>query len=281
MYCAICGNKADLWRNVDGYDFTDCRVCECIAIDGTTMNVVDEGAFPRNYDPSYWAMETEAAKERSYGGSLARVAETILYCRRPINKFVDIGSGPGFLLDALGKYLPASRLKFYGVEMFPPSQRSNHPNYIVGNLSQADHKFDAGVCIEVFEHLTPAMLRELAAAMAAKSNAQALYFINTSLSHHVRSDNTGYIDPLNRGHIVSWSIKAVAAIFEPYGFRAIPLAGKPWAFCLEYMSEDNDVPDARIWSPLAENVSILNDPEMGSALYVLGIDTARAYLQYA
>jgi len=47
------------------------------------------------------------------------------------------------------------------------------------------------------------------------------------------------------------------------------------------MSEDNDVPDARIWSPLAENVSILNGPEMGSALYVLGIDTARAYLQYA
>jgi hypothetical protein len=242
------------------------------------MSAVDGGTFPRNYDPEYWAMEAEAAWERSWGDVLARAAETILYCRRPIEKFVDIGSGPGFLVDSLSTYLPASRSIFYGVELFPPEKHTDHPNYLVGHLADVEHKFDAGVCVEVIEHLTPKMVDDLAKAMAAKSNPKALYLINTCLSYHVRTTEPEYMDPLRRGHIVSWSLKAIETIFGPYGFKVFPIKGKSWAFCLEYLSEDKTQLQDRIWAPDPQNRGILNDSQMGRALYVMGMDAARAYI---
>jgi len=161
--------------------------------------------------------------------------------------------------------------------MFPPNQYTDHPNYIVGNLSSVGHMFDAGVCIEVFEHLTPTMLGGLADAMAKKSRPGAFYTVNTALADYVRHDLRSYIDPLGRGHIVAWSLKAIATIFEPFGFTVMPLNGKSWAFGLEYLSDCDIKPEDRIWTAPSKNVSILQDRKMGTVSYVLGIDTARAY----
>ena len=121
--CGVCADPsaATLWRNVDGYDYFDCSACGCIALGPDDMAKVDSGEFPRHYGPDYWAMELKAARERSWGPSLARAAEAILYSRRPIERFIDIGTGPGFLLDALKVYLPISSHRVFGVEKFPPS----------------------------------------------------------------------------------------------------------------------------------------------------------------
>lgn len=281
MICSVCSQVAPLWACVDGFEYSDCASCGCIALNPSSMHSVDEGTFPRRYDPSYWASELAAARERSWGGSFARLAEALLYCRRPVEKFVDIGAGPGFLLDAVGTYLPMASHRFYGVESFPPSEHTSHPNYIVGDLADCGHMFDAGVCIEVVEHLSPAMLDNLAHALASRSNHGALYLINTSLADLVRAEDPGYIDPLNRGHIVAWSLPALAEAFGKHGFRTFQLKGRRWALCVEYLSDCDVLPGERIWSAPAENVAILHDIRMGSIPYILGIESARAYLTYA
>jgi hypothetical protein len=233
----------------------------------------------RKYDANYWLREDNAAWQRSYGAGLARVAELFLYARRPIRRFVDVGSGPGYLLDALGVYLPASEGLFWAVELFPPERRTQHAQYVVGGLADLEGTFDAGLCMEVVEHLTPKMLRQLAKELAAKSGPDSIYLINTGMDKFVRGGNLNYLDPYVRGHIVSYSLKGMRCLFEPEGFSVLELPGKDWACLLEYrpsQPQQGSV-DNRIWTPVEENRAVLHDSKMGNLMYVLGIDTARAY----
>jgi len=48
------------------------------------------------------------------------VAETIAYCRRPIEAFIDLGDGTGWLLDTLEMLLPEVIDRFHAVELHPP-----------------------------------------------------------------------------------------------------------------------------------------------------------------
>ncbi|WP_293034546.1 methyltransferase domain-containing protein [Paraburkholderia sp.] len=241
-----------------------------------------------NYNDAYWKMELCAARERSYGSSLQRVAETFFYCRLPITRFVDIGSGPGYLLDALAAALPDAANMFFGVELFPPESafRSKHPNYKLCPLAEIGQKFEAGVCIEVIEHLTPSMLDTLAKQIAQTSAPGAIYLINSGQPEYVLTEDPGYLDPHGRGHVMSYSIEAVRLIFEPHGFTIIPLPGRHWAFLVEYQSEfitkePIEQLEARIWSPVPENVATLRDGGGGPLMYCAGLDTARCYLEHA
>ena len=278
--CPVCdGSTTRPWSVVAGYAYSECASCESIFIDPGILREIDGGFAIVDYTESYWRSELQSAWERSYGSSLARVAEAILYSRRPIRRFLDVGSGPGFLLDALSTYLPDSAGRFFGVERFPPEQRTRHPNYTVGDVASLCGRFDAGCCIEVFEHLTPKMLTTLLGQLAEKSEPDALYIVNTGLPAFVNAEDRGYMDPTGRGHIVSYGLAGVAAIAARFGFQVIPLPGKTWAYCLEYRStsgQKGSVRD-RIWSPVPENQAILHDTRMGSLMYVLAIDTARAY----
>lgn len=276
--CAVCGGPAELWRRIDGYDYFDCRVCESIAIDAASVALVDEGNFPRHYDPAYWAEEGVAARGRSWGASLARVAETILYCRRPIERFVDIGSGPGHLLDSLATYLPAAKERFFAVEKFPPEVHTAHPGYLIGDLADTEGVFDAGVCIEVVEHLTPRMFTRLIQALAQKSRPGSLFFFNTAAPSYVKQVDEAYMDPLRRGHIISWGLPALRNLFEPHGFTVQEVKGKNFAFAVEFESSDPMSLPNRIWYPVPENRALLNDPEMGEVMFILGLESVRAYL---
>jgi spermidine synthase len=75
-----------------------------------------------NYQDLYWAKELLAAKSRASGVSIARAAEVFILARKQIKTFLDIGTGPGFFLDAILKYLPDSDATFLGVERFPPEK---------------------------------------------------------------------------------------------------------------------------------------------------------------
>jgi hypothetical protein len=62
------------------------------------------------------------------------------------------------------------------------------------------------------------------------------------------------------------------------GFEIVALPGKTWAYCLEYKPKIHiPLVQERIWSALPENRAILEDEVMGGVLYVLALDTARAY----
>lgn len=265
---------------VDGVAYFECRSCDFIFADPELLKEVDAGNPPRRYNSDYWANEVASARERSFGSSLARSAEALLYCRIPVNRFVDIGTGPGYLLDALSTYLPSHRDRFYGVEKFPPSleERSKHENYLCADLGDVGVKFECGVCIEVIEHLTPKMAENLASAIASVSVPGSLFLFNTGLTDYVRHENPGYLDPYGRGHITCWSTKSAAIVFEKYGFTVRPLRGKAWAFVIEWLPAVADVALAdRIWSAPPQNTALLSDPAMGDVMYILGRESARAY----
>lgn len=222
------------------------------------------------------------------GGALARMAEILYYARIPVRAFLDIGGGPGYFLDAVAKYLPEHNNHFYSVENFPPKVtngesiglgRTISPNYITSGYEDLPEKIQAGMCIEVVEHLTPQMFRGILEDVAMVSHDGACYIFNTGMPQYVLEEDPDYMDPVRRGHFVSYSLKGVAQLAEPFGFTVIPIPGKTWAYVLEYHSESSANEDItnRIWSALPENLNLLTSESMGSVLKVLGLETVRAY----
>ncbi|RNI29230.1 class I SAM-dependent methyltransferase [Rufibacter latericius] len=243
---------------------------------------MDNGTFLINYNSNYWQEELKAAKERSWGTALARTAEVFLYSKLPITKFIDIGSGPGYFLDAISYQLPSSKEIFYAAELFPPADEycTKSPNYHKGDILDLNFQFDAGCCIEVIEHLTPKMVESLFQSLAMKSKPNSIYIFNTGLVEYIKNEDPGYLDPIVRGHVMGWSLKAIQFLAEPIGFNIIPIPGKTWAFIAEFQPNHNaELPITdRIWSALPENKEILSDKATGNLMYVLGLDTTRAYL---
>ena len=261
---------------VDGVAYFRCTACGSL--------FADPAFQPPPYTDAYWRDELDAARERCFGPAIMRVAETIAYCRLPIRAFIDIGAGTGWLLDALETLLPRAIDRFHAVELYPPPHphRTANPNYIIGSLADSNRVFDAGVCIEVIEHLTPSTLRTLAAQLAAVSRPGSLYLFNSGQPEFVEREDPGYLDPHGRGHIVSYSLAGAAAIFRPAGFNVIALPGRTWAFLAEFDTTDPVDGHAlitRLWHPVPENVSMLRASRFGELIRVAGIDTARAYAQ--
>jgi hypothetical protein len=277
MRCTVCeAGAAAQYRTVDGIAYFRCKAC--------TSLFADPAFEPAPYTGDYWRNEIGPARERCFGPALMRVAETIAYCRLPIQAFIDIGAGTGWLLDALGTLLPEAIDRFHAVELYPPPlpYRTGNANYVVGTLADTGHTFDAGVCIEVIEHLAPSTLRTLAAQLAAVSRPGALYLFNSGQPDFVEREDPNYLDPHGRGHIASYSLSGAAAIFRPAGFNVIGLPNRTWAFLVEFGTTqpvDGHALIDRLWHPVAENVSMLRAARFGELLRVAGIDTARAYAQ--
>lgn len=279
--CPLCQSSAQFYVRIEDVDYFECENCDFIFASSTLLEKLDAGLPVRKYDSAYWGNELQAAKERSYGSSLARIAEAILYCRIPIKRFVDIGTGPGYLLDAVSAYLPSRTQQFHGVEKFPPETglHTMHTNYHCSDLADVNEKFECGVCIEVLEHLTPRMAANLARAMSKVSVDGSLFLFNTGLTDYVRREDPAYLDPYGRGHVTCWSVNAVKRVFEAHGFQIHPLRGKSWAFVLEYSTASGieGAVEDRIWSAPPENIQLLHDDSMGSVLYILGRESARVY----
>lgn len=284
--CPVCSSKSlTTYSTVSDVPYYECKSCGSLSADAQFLADVEAGKLG-NYTDDYWQQEVKAARERSFGASLNRVAETFLYSRIPIKRYVDIGSGPGYLLDALSVVMPSSASMFHAVELFPPDEkyRTTHPNYAVGTLEDQAMQFEAGSCIEVIEHLTPSVLRELVRQLASRSVSGSLYYFNSSQPEHVKQYDPGYLDPYGRGHIVAYSLKGLAPIFAEFGFTIHPLHGRSWAFLAEYDHVKECTADellSRIWTAVPENVDRLKDQQFGPLMYTLGIESARCYLEHA
>lgn len=268
-------------RTVDEYAYYQCLSCESIFIASSCLERIDAGENLRKYDSAYWAGEIRSCRERSFGPTLARMAETLYYTRIPVYRFLDIGTGPGYFLDAVGKLLPNSVSIFHGIEKYPPPEemRTRSPYYRIGDLNDLNTLFQAGICIEVIEHLTPAMLRGLLTGLARVSSPGALYIFNTGMPAYVLQEDIQYLDPVRRGHIISYSIEGLRRVAAGSGFTVFPIFGKTWAFAIEFQSAGTGRENIgeRILSPLKHNLNILDDKDMGSVLKLLGQETARAY----
>lgn len=274
------------YRIVDGVQFFSCSGCGCLLAEPDFMRRVEAGAVI-NYDSAYWDSEISAAEERSFGSSLTRIAEVFRMCRIPIERFIDIGSGAGTLLDSLDRLLPELRDRFHGVELFPPEphRRTQHPHYHVGTLGSLTDRYDAGVCIEVIEHLTPGMVRGLAGELAERANPGALFYFNSAQPSFVASHDPGYLDPLGRGHIASYSIAGVAHLFGSAGFRVITLPGRDWAFLAEFADDRTHVGldqlFDRLWHPNPDNMHMLASARFGPLMIGMGLEASRCYLEHA
>ena len=283
--CSICGGGlrpyTEKKRGDKSYLYYECEKCGSLSLDPTVISEMDAGITLIEYSEEYWNMELKAARQRCFGPCLARLAEVIYYAKIPIDNFVDIGGGTGWLLDALSLYLPEHLSHFYSVEKYPPEERycTQNPNYHIGSYAELSVKFQAGICVEVVEHLTPHMLVEMFQDIASVSSDGAIYLVNTGMPEYVKSEDADYLDPFVRGHIVSYSLEGMKCLLEPLGFTVRPIRGKTWAFCIEFRSQwtDEDI-TSRIWTALPHNLKLLEDQKMGSVLQILGRESVNAYL---
>lgn len=285
MNCPICtAGTLTEFRLIDSVQYFECTSCGSLTADPQFLKDVEAGVV-KNYHSDYWQMEDSAARERSYGSSLCRVAELFLYSRKPIARFVDIGSGPGHLLDAVTRLMPDSSSIFHAVEMFPPKHgyRTSHPNYMEGSIGQSPFKFDAGTCIEVIEHLTPSMLNGLVKQLSTRATDGSIFYFGSGQPAYVKAEDPEYLDPYNRGHIISYSLRALSNIFGEHGFAVTPLPGRDWAFLAEFGATQSATADDlmnRLWTPCKENVERLRDKSFGPLMYSIGIESARCYLEH-
>ena len=283
--CIVCRERrAFPAKSISGVTYYLCDACGCIFADRTAIDNGDGGS--RKYDDEYWSNEMSAARERCFGSSVVRVAETFLYARRDVRNFIDISCGSGLLLDAITTLNGTVGSRMVGVEPFPPppAWRSSHPNYLIGYARDVQEKMDAGVCIEVIEHLWPDTLESLVSDLAAISNDKALYYFNSAQPSFVIANNYSYMSPFELGHVVSYSIKSVRDIFGRHGFTIIPLPGRDWAFLAEYNGEPNVGANElynRVWTPTAENLTALQQGPFGHMLYTTAVEAARCYLESA
>ena len=277
MICAVCQSPASHWAVVDGHEFSHCPVCGSVALNIEQMHAIDDGASTRIYNADYWESEARAARERSWGGSLARAAEAIYVCQRPVRSFLDIGSGDGSLLDALSYHLPSFSERLIGIELFPPETHTQHQGYQRGSVADLDMSVDCGVCVEVIEHLTPHMLRGLLRGLASKSKVNSCFLFNTGMGDYVLSEDASYIDPVNRGHIVSYGLTALQTIFGEFGFRVSTLGSRAWAFIAEYQPTEPFDLASRTWRPMPQNTAVLDDARSGSLMAIIARESLRAY----
>jgi len=284
-YLAVTKDESITTPGLGGGVYYTCERCGSIFLEPNILKQLDNGYMLVEYSDDYWVMEQISAAERCYGAGLARVAEAVYYCQIPINNFLDIGTGTGKLLDAVSLYLPSQKHRFWGVEKYPPKkgERTASPNYIIGSYSKVPGiKFECGTCIEVVEHLTPKMLKELFSEVAKVSTPGALYLINSGFASFIECEGEcKYLDPFIRGHIVSYSLEGLRYLLEPLSFNVFPVKGKNWLVAIEYKRgfAKEDITE-RIWKALPENLEILTDPVMGSVMKLLGLESVRAYLIY-
>jgi len=285
MDCLVCKSKnAKKYNKVDGVTYFECDICACIFADQNT--IINKH---QDYSLDYWKTEISSSRERSYGISLALCAEVFILSSVRIETFLDIGTGPGYFLDAVSILMPNYKELFYGVEKFPPQLNfvSNHQNYITGDLSKINlinKKISGGICVEVIEHLYPNDLENLAENLAKISQDGALYIFNSGQPDYVKYEDFKYLDPYIRGHVVSYSIKSLEYIFNKYGFKITSIPGRTWAFIAEYnpmrtLEATADAFSKLVWLGLDENIKKLQDNGFGPLMHILGVNSLRASVE--
>jgi hypothetical protein len=121
------------------------------------------------------------------------------------------------------------------------------------------------------------MLAGLARGLQKISRENSLWLFNTGIPQYVRNQDPSYLDPHGRGHVVSYSIGAIEAIFGPLGFTVTALPGKSYAFIVELAPSGPPDFNERIYRPLPENRELL---ARNGLLHQATLESARASYYY-
>lgn len=278
--CPVCQSGRSLPHAIiDGYGYFTCQSCDSIHIDPAVLDELDAGnALVGKYEKDYWERERKSALARATGVSLCRAGEAILYCRRPVKRLLDLGAGPGFLVQELQRLIDPTADIVHGVEKYPPPYASVCTNLHIGSIASLAGLFDAGICIEVIEHLTPRMLDAILGELAGVSAQGSLWLFNTGMPDYVRNEDPGYLDPVRRGHIISYSLAGLTPWFEHRGFRISALPGRSFGFFAEYQPQETLDFASRFYQPVTENLVLL---QRNGLLYQAAFETARSYYYQA
>jgi hypothetical protein len=273
------------FRVVEGVAFDACGACGSIVAEDSFLARTMAGEA-RLYDDSYWEFELSAARERCFGNSIPRVAELFLYARRPIRRFLDVSAGAGYLLDAVSTLMPGFGATMRAIEPFPPPERfrSRHPGYQIGFLADVEGVFDAGTCIEVIEHIPPAVMWDVVRDLGRVAAPESVWYFNSAQPHSIFVREQGYLDPHRRGHIASYSVAGLRPMFAAAGFALQALPGRDWAFLAIKgggPTRDADGVLDWVWRPVPENMATLESEPFGNLLRTIGTEAAVAYAMNA
>ena len=211
MRCAVCeADAAQPYRTVDGVAYFRCAICGSLFAHPASARI--EPASP--YTDEYWRSELERGartllrpRDPARGGDhrLLPPADARLHRHRRRHRLAARCAGDA----AAGGDRPVPRRGTVSTAAAAPHRSMR--NYVIGTLADMRRTFDAGVCIEVIEHLTPATLRTWSRSLPRCRAPGSLYLFNSGQPAFVEREDPGYLDPHGRGHVVSYSLAGAAA----------------------------------------------------------------------
>ena len=273
--CPVCAvGFSRHYALIDSLNFFQCDSCQSVYLDPAILASIDCGMDPTSFDEGCQKRERDKARLQVTGESLTRVGEAILYARRPVRRFLDVGAGRGDLLDELASLFPGDKDLFHGIESCQPSRHSDHRNFKIGSVASLEGTFDAGVCIEVLGYLTPKNLQSLISDLSRVSEIDSLWLFQTGEPNFgVGNKKPRDLSSLSSTHIVSYSLKGLSPIFERSGFKIQEYPGKSWAFIAEFRPSAEILFEARFSHPLEFNKRLLMK---SSLLWQASFESARS-----
>lgn len=258
--CPVCAELSFFYKTVQGFAFFECSQCSVIHIDVDCLDKIDAGAPIILYQNDYWKQEYSAARQR-LPMSVTRLVEAIYLSQIPVQRVIDIGTGQGLILEEMERFLPVNSRAIFGIEKFPPDIRTRSPGYRIGSLQDiaSEGLYDAGLCMEVIEHLTPLMVRHLLTELSQLASEGGCFLFNTGLAESVKTRNPDYINPGVLGHIMFWTVEAMNVLGAPLGFTAQRFMDRDWCFILEKTTIALKPITERVYTPLKENLFFLSD----------------------
>ena len=260
MRCAVCkANAAQRYRNVDGVGYLRCGACGSLFADPDFLAAEQLSSMPTTTGGMSCMRRGSAASARRCCAWRRR--SRIVVCRSARSSI----SAPAPVGCSMHLRHCCQR-RSIGSMRSSSIRRPRRTAPAIRTTSSArwtacDRTFDAGVCIEVIEHLTPTTLRSLVAQLAAVSRPGSLYLFNSGQPDFVEREDPGLSRSARpRPHRLVFAALVPRASSGRPGSMSSRCPAAPGLFLPSSgrcSLVDADALIARLWHPVPENVSML------------------------
>lgn len=137
------------------YFFEDIEVGDEITLGTVTYTTEDIMEFARKYDPQWFHLDEEAAKDSVFGGLVASGLQTICLCNRlAVEEFYSdsaLVGGNRLEVDFPRPVWPGDEITF-AVEVIDREAREQYPDHGRVNLRMTGKNQDGDLVIEIINH---------------------------------------------------------------------------------------------------------------------------------